>query len=179
MGNVTPITSGSSKLRAPRPINETDDCSLFDCGKPDLDEWLRNTAIKFNGRTSRTYVVCDGSRVAAYYCLAAGSVLRKDLPNAKTRKGMPPHVPVIVAGRLAVDKKYQGNGIGSALLKDAIFKSIEASRQIGVRAIIVHAIDLKVVPFYLDYGFLPSPHEQKTLFLPIETAIKALEDESE
>ncbi len=174
MGDITPLMAGGPKLRPPRPINEADDCSLFDCGKPDLDDWLKSTAVKFNGKSSRAYVVCDGSRVAAYYCLAAGSVIRKELPNAKTRKGMPALVPVIVIGRLAVDKKYQGDGIGLALLKDAIMKSIEASRQIGVRAILVHAIDMKVRPFYLAYGFLPSPHEQRTLFLPIETAMKAL-----
>lgn len=166
--------AGGPELKAPRPINETDDCSSFDCGKPDLDNWLKNTAIRFNGKSSRTYVVCDGSRVAAYYCLAAGSVIRKELPNAKTRKGMPAIVPVIVIGRLAVDKKYQGGGVGSALLKDATIKSIEASRQIGVRAILVHAIDMNAIPFYAAFGFLPSPHERRTLFLPIETAVKAL-----
>lgn len=179
MGNVTPITSGSPALRAPRPIDEADDCSLFDCGKPDLNDWLKTTAIKFNGKSSRTYVVCDGPRVVAFYCLAAGSVIRKELPNAKTRRNMPQLVPIIVIGRLAVDESYKDRGIGSALLKDAIFKSIGASHQIGVRAILVHAIDLDVVPFYLAYGFLPSPQEKRTLFLPIETAIKALEDEKE
>ena len=176
MGKVTqhPAIAGSPQIRAPCPISESHDCSQFDCGKQELNEWLRNSALQSNGRTARTYVVCLGTRVIGYYCLAAGAVLRKELPSAKMRQNTPQHVPVIVVGRLVVDREYQHQRIGSGMLKEAIFKSIEASRTIGVRVVLVHAIDDEAAIFYRGYDFVPSPIADRTLMLPIETAIRAL-----
>lgn len=164
-----------SKLQPPRPIEATDDCSGFSCGKPDLDDWLVHRALKQEGRASRTYVVCSGDRVAGYYCLAAGSVLRDRLPKAKLRKNMPDAIPVIVIGRLAVDERFKGQGIGAGMLKDAILKSIEASRRVGIRAILVHVIDETAAPFYETYGFVQSQMDDRTFILPIDTAIGAFQ----
>lgn len=87
---------------------------------------------------------------------------------------MPSQVPTIAIGRLAVDKRYQRQGIGGGMLKDGILKSIEASRTIGVRAILVHALDERAAAFYRRYGFLDSPLGTNTLLLPIDTSIAAL-----
>lgn len=119
-------------------------------------------------------MVCAGSRVVGYYCLAAGSVIRTDLPSAKLRRNTPPQVPVIVIGRLAVDKQFQRRRIGAGMLKDAITRALKASRTIGVRAILVHAVDDAAAAFYRSYDFLPSPTDARTLLLPIETAAAAL-----
>ena len=162
------------KLQQPRPIKAADDCSGFRCGKPDLDDWLVHRALKQEGRASRTYVVCSGDKVVGYYCLAAGSVLRDRLPSAKLRKNMPDAIPVIVIGRLAVDERFNGQGIGGGMLKGAILKSIEASRRIGIRAILVHVIDETAPPFYDAYGFVRSPMGERTFVLPINTAVEAL-----
>ena len=135
---------------------------------------LRTKAAKADGLTARTYVVCDGNRIVGFYSLAAGAVLRKELPTAKARHDTPSQIPVIVIGRLAVDLRYQKGNIGSGMLREGIMRAIDASRTIGVRAVMLHAIDDDAYAFYLRYGFVPSPTDKKTLILPIETAIKAL-----
>ena len=109
-----------------------------------------------------------------YYTLSAGGVFRASLPTAKSRRGMPNHVPVIIIGRLAVDLKHQGRGIAAGMLKEAILRSVDASRTIGVRGILVHAFDDTSIPFYAKYDFVPSPIDARTFILPIETAVDAL-----
>jgi len=127
-----------------------------------------------DGYSARTFVVAVGPRVIGYYCLATGAVMRKDLPSAKLRQNLPEQVPVVVIGRLAVDKRFQSRGFGAGLLRDAILRVISAAEEIGVRAVIVHAIDDPARDFYLKYGFLQSEWNDRTLFLPIETAKEAL-----
>jgi GNAT superfamily N-acetyltransferase len=87
---------------------------------------------------------------------------------------MPDPIPVFVLGRLAIDKTTQGKGWGGWLLKDALKRCLAASREIGARAVLVHAIDDQAVAFYLQYGFKASPMETHTLFLPIGDIIAAL-----
>lgn len=161
-------------LAAPAPLASNHDCSGFRCGRPQLDDWLRASASRSEGRTARTYVVAAGVRVVAYYSLAAGAVLRKTLPSARARRNTPAEVPVVVIGRFAVDLEYQRRGIGAGMLKDAILRAVAASRAIGVRAILVHAIDDDAAGFYRRFGFKPSPVEPRTLMLAIETAVAAL-----
>lgn len=161
-------------LAAPAPLAPNHDCSRFRCGRLELDDWLRASALRSEGRTARTYVVAAGARVVAYYSLAAGAVLRKALPSARARRNTPAEVPVVVVGRLAVDLGYRRRGIGAGMLKDAILRAVAASRSVGVRAILVHAIDDDAAGFYRHYGFTPSPVDSRTLMLAIETAIAAL-----
>lgn len=176
MGEVTahPAAERGPKFQAPSIVTTTHDLSAFDSGKPDLDDWLRRKALKSDGQTARTYVVCVGNQVIGYYCLAAGGVQREVMPNAKLRRNTPIQVPVIILGRLAVDKNYRRQGIGSGLLKDALSRAIQASQAIGIRAILVHALDDDAVTFYKQYGFTECPVDHRTLILPIETAIAAL-----
>jgi GNAT superfamily N-acetyltransferase len=161
-------------MRPPERLVEIHDTSSFDCGHPELNDWLLRQAPLSEGRSARTYVVATEGRVAAYYSLAAGSVLRDAIPRAKLRRNLPEQVPVIVLARLAVDRKSQGQGLGKALLRDAIARTLGASEIAGVRALFVHAIDDAAAGFYRQYGFLESPSDPRTLFLPLETALQAL-----
>ena len=171
---VTPDSEGPSEFSAPQPLSGSHGASAFDCGNPELNHWLQNTAPGSEGKSARTYVVVSQGQIAGYYCLAAGAVFRKNLPTARTRRNTPSEVPVIVLGRLATDSRFQNQGIGGGMLKDAISRAIESSKSIGIRAVVVHAIDDDAIAYYLGFGFLPSPIDRRTLVLPIETAIAAL-----
>jgi len=140
-----------------------------------LNEWLRNNALTSEGRTARTYVVCENKvTVIGYYCIATGSVERGDLPKRLKTHGLPKQIPVAILGRLARDVRYRGTGLGMDLLRDAISRIIAASEIIGARCILVHALDEKTCAFYKDYQFIEAPVASRTLYLPIETAISAL-----
>jgi GNAT superfamily N-acetyltransferase len=155
-------------------LSQEHDTTNFDCGHGELNTWLAQQAPASEGQSARTYVVAVDRRVVAYYCLAAGSVLREGMPSAKLRSGLPQPVPIVVIGRLAVDKGFKGRGFGKGLLKDAVLRCLQASDLVGVRAVVVHAIDDEAVNFYLKFGFRRSPTNERTLILPIETAIAAL-----
>lgn len=88
---------------------------------------------------------------------------------------MPDPIPVMLMGRLAVDRSQQGKGIGRALLKDAILRTLKAADIAGMRALLVHALDEEAVKFYLHNGFLVSPIDTLVLMLPLDTARRALE----
>lgn len=160
-------------LTAPTPIAEQHDLGQFDCGKQPLNDWLRQRVHKNEGRASRTFVVCDGKAVVGFYTLATGSVDHQDVPKA-LRRNMPPVIPVIVLGRMAVDLRYQGRKIGAHLLKDALKRALTVSHDVGARAILVHAIDREVVPFYASYGFKPFPDGELTLFLAMSDIAASL-----
>jgi len=80
----------------------------------------------------------------------------------------------VIIGRLAIDKEYQGQGLGRALLQDALLRVTKASELVGARAVLVHAVDQQAVPFYARYGFKTFPHGNQTLFLPIEEIVQSL-----
>lgn len=87
---------------------------------------------------------------------------------------MPPQIPVIVLGRMAVDNQHQGQKLGNALLRDALQRALTVASDVGARAVLVHAIDKDVVPFYTQYGFKPFPEGELTLFLSITEVAGAL-----
>lgn len=159
------VGGGSGELSPPEPIAEHHDLDAFDCGEPGLDSWLRRRALA-NERehASRTFVVCSGRIVVGYYCLAAGSVAHADAPGT-IRRNMPQPIPVIVLGRLAVDRRWSGKGIGAGLLKDAVLRSTQVTREIAARALLVHAISAPARNFYLKFGFIESPIDPMTLML--------------
>jgi len=160
-------------LTQPAPLDPSHDVSRFDCGKPALTDWLRLHALKNEGMGSRSFVACEGKRVVGYYALAAGAVARADAPGSISRN-MPDPVPVFVLARLAVDRNFHGQRIGAGLLKDALKRALNASREIGARAILVHAIDDEAVGFYRQYGFKPFPTDARTLYLPLSHVAAAL-----
>jgi GNAT superfamily N-acetyltransferase len=155
------------------------DLSEFDCGEPSLDHWLRRRALQnAESGASKTYVVCAGrKRVVAYYALAAGGVAHAGAPS-RVRRNMPDPVPVMVLGRLAVDRSFQGRGLGSALLRDAILRTLHVAEMAGVRAILAHAISDRARKFYEASGFIPSPLDPMTLMITTAAAAKAIGEES-
>lgn len=178
MGVVGELGAPEPSYTPPVPLTADHRLDRFACGKLSLDEWLRTHALDNEDKASRTYVVTAqagpaAGDVVAYYTLAYGSVLRQEVPK-KIRQGLPNPVPVMVLGRLAVDKDHGGRGIGQALLREAMQRTAEASQIAGLRALIVHAIDDDAVGFYAKYGFQRFPAGSRTLFLPIETLREAI-----
>jgi len=161
------------RLSAPVALTAAHDLSEFDCGEPALNDWLKNRALKNESRFSRTYVVCDGNRVAGYFCISAGAVERSAAPG-KVRRNAPDTIPVSVIGRLAVSRAYSDRGLGADLLSDALRRIAVASQSIGIGAVLVHAKTERAKRFYLACAeFIEYPSDSRTLFLPIETVIAA------
>jgi predicted N-acetyltransferase YhbS len=153
-------------VEAPVPLNQSHDLTSFDCGNADLSEWLKKKALKNHiSGASKTFVLCDNNQVVAYYSLAAGSI-EHQFVNAKIKRNQPNPIPIVILGRLAVDKTYQKQGLGLDLVKDAVQRVFNAAEVIGIRAILVHAIDESAKTFYEQKcGFTPSGFQDKTLVL--------------
>lgn len=174
MGEVKQIAEVlGAGISAPSPISKLHDVSRFTCGKPPLDDFLKLRALKSEGQTARTYVVCSGNSVVGYYSVATGSVQRSAVPK-KLQRNTPDHIPIIILARLAVDCRCRQQGIGKALLREAIARAIQVSEIVGVKALMVHAIDDEAMAFYTKYGFQTFPVGSQTPFLPIATLTKAL-----
>jgi GNAT superfamily N-acetyltransferase len=174
MGNVTPDSARpQTKLSAPVPLTASHDLEDFDCGEPVLNDWLRQRAMKNESRFSRTYVVCDGNNVVAYFCIAAGSIERAAAPG-KVRRNAPDIIPISVIGRLAVSRNHAGKGLGADILSDALRRIAAASQSIGIGAVLVQAKDEAAKRFYMRCAeFIEYPADSRTLFLPIETVVAA------
>jgi GNAT superfamily N-acetyltransferase len=157
----------NTQWNAPAPLTAAHHVADFECGEATLDRWLKTKALRNEGRgASRTYVICADQRVVAYYCLATGSVA-SELAPGRIRRNMPNPIPVMVLGRLAVDLAWRRHGLGKALLRDAILRTIQVSELVGVKALLVHALSGPAVRFYEAQGFHPSPTNPRTLFLPL------------
>lgn len=143
----------------------------FDCGESALNDWLKHRARKNESRFSRSYVVCEGDRVVAYYCISAGAVERTGAPG-KVRRNAPDAIPVSMIGRLAVSETHGGRGLGADILADALRRIATAAQTIGIAAVLVQAKDENAKRFYLACAeFIEFPAESRTLFLPIETVV--------
>lgn len=155
-------------LNVPVALSAGHDCSVFSCGESELDNWLRQKALKNHEEgASRCFVVCEASRVVGYYALAAGAVMRADAVG-NIRGNMPEPIPVVVLGRLAVDATMKGKGVGAGLLKDAIQRGIRLFEELGVRAMLCHAISDDARSFYLKFGFAESPNKPMALMLSLK-----------
>ena len=168
------MSPSAHRFQPPEKLSTDHDLSHFQCGEPALDDWLRRRALQNEeSGASRTYVLCVGNRVVGYYALAVGSVAHAEAPG-RVRRNMPDPVPVMVIGRLAVDKTRQGQSIGPALLRDAVLRTIQAAEIAGIRAIPVHAISDRAKSFYERSGFIPSPIDTMTLMITVSEERKAL-----
>jgi GNAT superfamily N-acetyltransferase len=157
-----------------RPIEPLDSkrhqIRRFDCGQPSLNRWLQSYASQSQRRdVARTYVVTDEqSDVVGYYTLVAGQVEHPGVTpsvGAGTSRHFP--IPVCLLARLAIDNAWQGRGVGSDLLRDALRRALAAADQIGIRAVLVDAIDDAAASFYRHYGFEPATEDGLTLMVPI------------
>jgi GNAT superfamily N-acetyltransferase len=160
----------------PRPISDADDAATFDSGEPTLDDYLRNRALGNHvSGASRCFVTCYDGRIVGCYALATGSVSRAE-SSGRFRRNMPDPIPVILLSRLAIDRKHQGCGLGENLLRDAIARSMQVAEQVGVRAVLVHALHDEARQFYLRYQFEPSPTDPLHLMLLIKDAKASVPD---
>ncbi len=157
---------------APVPISAAHLWNEFECGQASLDEWLKRRALanQLSG-ASRTFVAAgQDARVYGYYAMAAGAVSHQQATSGM-RRNMPDPVPVMVLARLAVDRRAQGIKLGAALLQDAVNRAVAVSHNVGVRALLVHALDDRAKQFYQHYGFQASPQHPMTLMLRL-SAVK-------
>lgn len=162
----------------PEPLGPDHVLDDFDCGPASLNVWLTKHARQAAAAGSaRTYVVVDSeqSRVVGYHALAAAGVER-EAATARVIKGMPRYpVPVVLLARLAVDASVGRRGLGAWLLRDAMTRTLAASETIGVRAMLVHAIDNDAREFYIRHGLEPSPTDPLHLMILIKDIAAALD----
>ncbi len=145
------------------------DRSKFDCGVPALDAYIKQYAWQ-NQRKGivRNYVTCKGTQVVGYYSLAYGSVTQSQAPPS-LGKGIGKYpIPVMILARLAVDGTERGKGLGNALLKDAVLRTLQAADIAGLKAIFVQAKDQNSQQFYTKHGFIPAPDDPLHLFFPLD-----------
>jgi GNAT superfamily N-acetyltransferase len=130
----------------------------FDCGKEPLNRFLQRYALQNQqAAASQTYVGLVDNELIGYYTLAFGAVEHEEAP-ARVRKGLARYpIPLMVLARLAVSSDWQGRGVGAALLKDAVLRTLQAAEIAGLRALAVHAKDDDARAFYERYGFIAAP----------------------
>ncbi|HET9714848.1 MAG TPA: GNAT family N-acetyltransferase [Pseudolabrys sp.] len=178
MAKITPHPAAQTGgLTQPARLISAHNVSHFSSGQPILDDWLKKRSLESeNVGTARTYVVCEQTlNVVGYYSIAMGSVQVNELPpKLKRKQGLPKQIPVAILARLARDEKYRGQGLGADLLQDALKRILQVSQMIGVRAVLVHAIDDKAATFWRDNEFVECPVDSRSFYLPIETIAGAL-----
>jgi predicted GNAT family N-acyltransferase len=140
----------------------------FDCGVPDLDDFIKNRAVEAgNLGVCRTYVlVLPNGQVVGYYTLSAWLIGIKEATPGILDGIIETHsMPAILLGKLAVDKQSQDLGLSKILIRDAIEKTFTTAESVGVRAMALHAMTDRLVKTYGTYGFLPSSNAKKPHYL--------------
>jgi GNAT superfamily N-acetyltransferase len=159
----------SVKLYSPTLISIEHELDNFYSGELSLDDWLKKRALKNQvSGASRCFVLCKGKQVIGYYSLSAGAISHESAPKSM-RRNMPDPLPVLLLGRLAIHKDYHNQGLGSALLRDAMLRAVNIAHNTGVFAILVHALSGEAKKFYLSRGFVESPLQPMTLMMTLET----------
>ena len=152
------------------PLDHTHDRGAFKSGSEPLDTYFKERVTQdIRRRITACFVALSGDgRIAGYYTLASASVFLGDLPAELTKK-LPryPSVPAVRMGRLAVDQAFRGQGLGGALLADALTRVVRS--EIAAYALVVDAKDEKAAKFYRHHGFLQIATKPLTLFLPLAT----------
>ncbi|WP_420267144.1 GNAT family N-acetyltransferase [Candidatus Magnetominusculus dajiuhuensis] len=163
-------------LTPPLPISAAHVLDGFECGEPSLDEWLKKRALKNHASgASRCFVICHGADVIGYYSLSAGAIRYESVTKAM-RRNMPDPLPVLLLGRLAIDRRYHNQGLGRALLRDAMIRAVNVSGDAGIFALMVHALSEQAKRFYLSRGFAESPLQPMTLMMTLSTVRSILDE---
>lgn len=153
------------------PLSSKHDRSSFDCGEPSLNTYLKQYARQNDEKgLGRTFVAVepDQTRIEGYYTISTGAVTFEQVPEKLPRYP----IPVVHLGRLAIDLKSQGKGLGELLLIDALKRAVQASEQLGIYAVEVRALNDSARNFYLKYGFTPLLDDEFHLYLPMKTIRK-------
>jgi len=163
------IQQSKAKLTKPVSLKDGHDLSAFDCGRAEITDWLHKKALKAGDTdTAKTYVVCRGTKKVVAYCsLAAGGVAHSQIPNSLARNAPDP-IPIIILARLGVTSSEQGQGLGRALIAEAMRRAAQASKIIGARAMLVHALDESLAAYYESLGFRRVSDGAQTLYLPMK-----------
>jgi ribosomal protein S18 acetylase RimI-like enzyme len=161
------------------PLAAGHERSLFRCGEDALDRYFQTQVTQdIRRRIANCFVAVESvtSHIAAYYTISAASLPLVDLPPDETRR-LPryPTVPAVRIGRLAVDQRFQGRGLGAALLADAATRTLKAD--VAAFMLLVDAINDQAVAFYQRFGFRVLTSQPRTLFLPLATAQKVFLEE--
>ena len=154
------------------PLGPKHDRAAFSCGVEALDAYLQKQARQdFRKRAAVPFVITpDGKTIAGYYTLSQYAVQLDEVPEAIARK-LPkyPVVPATLLGRLAVSTAFRGQGLGAMLLMDALYRSLQHSKELASAGVVVDAKDAAALAFYRKYGFLDLPNVEWRLFLPMGT----------
>lgn len=168
----------SPRFGAVEPLEPHHNVDHFECGREQLDRWLRAYSGQGQRRdTARTFVVCRQGEtgVVGYYTLVASQIEQNEATD-EVQSGTSKHfpIPVCLVARLAVDRSEQSVGLGRSLLLDALRRTERASRSIAMRAVLVHALDDETAAFYARFGFQPATTEPLTLMVPLEAVRRVL-----
>jgi GNAT superfamily N-acetyltransferase len=156
-------------LTPPGPIAADHRLDAFDSGEASLDAWQRQRAPRNHASGApRCFAITDGGAVVGYYTLSAGSIAHAEAPKPM-RRNMPDPLPVLLLGRLAIDRRHQNRGLGQALLRDAMLRAVSVAHDTGVFAILLHALSEPAKRFYLSRGFIESPLQPMTLMMTLQT----------
>ena len=161
------MTAQNEGLSAVETLNGAHELDEFNCGKAPLNRFLKHYALtNQKAESARTYVVCRGKlRVVGYYSLTVGAVEHIDAPR-RVSKGLARHpIPVMLLARLAIDTSEHRQGLGKALLKDALLRTAQAADITGIRALLIHAKDEAARSWYERFDFEASPTDACHLFL--------------
>ncbi|MDM9629079.1 GNAT family N-acetyltransferase [Rhizobium sp. S152] len=163
-------------FRKPAPLAENHRVDEFDSGKPTLDAFLKEMAL-YNQQQgySRTFVIAtEDYRVVGYHSLCAGMISRYNAPKQIGGHGAPGEIPVALLARLAVDRRYQRDGLGKALLKNALMAVVSSAQLVAFRAVMVHALDDEAEAYYAKFGFRYAKGLERTLLLPTKDIVASL-----
>ncbi len=157
------------------PLRDGHDLERFECGVAALDEWLKRHARTASGQGTRTYVLVEdrGQQVAGYFAVAPHLVAREATP-ASIGRGAPREIPAILLAKLALDRRFHGQGLGSELLVRALERIVDAARVAGGKLVVVDAIDEHAAAFYERHDFKRLPGERSRLVQKLSTVAKAL-----
>ncbi|RLQ88648.1 GNAT family N-acetyltransferase [Notoacmeibacter ruber] len=163
-------------LFAPEPLTEQHDHTGFSSGKPAMDSWLHELAFHNQSENfSRTFVIRDKNmKVRGFYALCSGMILRKEAPKKIAPHGSPTEIPIALLARFAIAEDLQRQGVGKALLSNALRTAASASQAVAFRAIVVDAIDDEAAAFYKRFGFVETKVSPRKLLITTQNVIASL-----
>jgi GNAT superfamily N-acetyltransferase len=156
------------KLRHDHPVEG------FDCGREELNRYLLRYAWQNQqAEAAQTYVGVVGEVIVGYYTLVVGHLTLEEAPERL--KGPAKHpIPIMLLARRAIDRRWQGQGVGKALLRDAMQRTLQAAEIGGIRAFAVHAKDEDAKRFYEHFDFVASPTDALHLFVLLRDVRRTL-----
>jgi GNAT superfamily N-acetyltransferase len=161
------------------PISSRVNRDNFDCGIPELNDYLKKYARQNHQKGIATTIVAIKPTgcpdVLGYYSVSMSEIQRESLPEEE-RKRLPRYpIPAMRIGKLAVERTLQGKGLGKALLMECFRLAVRLSSDVGIFAVTVEAINEQARTFYLKYGFIPLENQERSLFIPLRTVSRAIE----